>query len=302
MDWKKGIQESKKPKHKIKNGLLIGFASIALFTVTLATIELMDFPVLKIGKSYIRQISSKVQALAAEETEDSLPNESNISGIIINGKEYKFTDEKTEYTIDLPYNTEDMITIEYIKKNENQTIIGQNKYIMTEYNKIINIEVFSEDKSNITTYSINLQKEYNAYLKNIEILGYILIPEFNSEILDYKIALPNDVTSINMFATAWDKSSSINIEGQDNVGNGKEITLTVTNEKAGEPITYTITCVDSESIYNYNYTGKYETFTVPHTGSYKFELWGARGRRCTKKWKIIWTIWKRWICFTERLS
>ena len=36
-------------------------------------------------------------------------------------------------------------------------------------------------------------------------------------------------------------------------------------------------CVLSDEVWNYPYTGDYQTFTVPRTGYYKLEVWGASG-------------------------
>lgn len=36
-----------------------------------------------------------------------------------------------------------------------------------------------------------------------------------------------------------------------------------------------------DAIYEYNYTGSYQTFTVPYTGVYKIELWGGQGGSST---------------------
>ena len=40
---------------------------------------------------------------------------------------------------------------------------------------------------------------------------------------------------------------------------------------------YSITCEKALEENNYSYSGGYQEFTVPYTGTYKFECWGARG-------------------------
>ncbi len=150
---------------------------------------------------------------------------------------------------------------------------------MTGYEKTIIFDVLAEDKKNKKRYTLNLRRSNNAYLKNIELPGYNLFPEFTPEETNYTINLPKDreVTSVNVFASAWDESSKITIEGQDNIGIGSKITITVTNAYIAEPMVYTITCVDSDQVHNYDYKGAYQEFVVPYTGMYKFEVWGARG-------------------------
>ena len=50
-------------------------------------------------------------------------------------------------------------------------------------------------------------------------------------------------------------------------------TLTVSNVKSAT--TCTVTYI--KTLYEFNYTGNYQTFVVPINGKYKFELWGAKG-------------------------
>lgn len=171
--------------------------------------------------------------------------------------------------------------MEYIKLNENQEIKGETEYIMTEYEKTVIFDVWAEDKKNKRTYTIKFMRNPNVYLKNIELPGYNLFPEFTEEETNYTISLPKDreISFVNIFATAWDKASQIEIEGQDNIGAGKTVTITVTNAYVAEPMVYKITCVDSDTVNNYAYKAAYEEFIVPYTGIYKFEVWGARGGR-----------------------
>ena len=152
---------------------------------------------------------------------------------------------------------------------------------MTVYEKTIIFDVWAEDKKNKKRYTLNLKRSNNVYLKNIELPGYNLFPEFTEEETNYTINIPKDreVISANIFATAWDESSKITIEGQDSIGIGNVITITVTNSYIAEPMIYTITCVDSDQVHNYDYKGAYQEFVVPYTGTYKFEVWGARGGR-----------------------
>lgn len=276
----KGKEKTKESKSKLKSGLLISLTCIAICTSTLAIMELTGFSMSKIEK-YVKVFAEDEQISESEEDKTKLSDEASLNGIIINGTEYPFTENETKYPINLPYSTNDMLKIEYLKKNENQEIKGENEYIMTEYSKTISFEVLSEDKSNKILYTIDLEKGYNAYLKNIELPGYNLFPEFSSEETNYTISLPKDreVTSVNIFATAWDKASNIKIEGQNSVSVGSKITITVTNDNAPEPMVYTITCVDSDTVHNFDYKGEYQEFIVPYTGSYKFEVWGARGGR-----------------------
>ena len=55
---------------------------------------------------------------------------------------------KINYDLMLEYNIEDVLTIEYLKANENQTVKGDTKVVLTKNSKTISFNVLSEDKTN----------------------------------------------------------------------------------------------------------------------------------------------------------
>lgn len=46
---------------------------------------------------------------------------------------------------------------------------------------------------------------------------------------------------------------------------------------AGKTASASTTLKVVQAVYEYAYTGNYQTFTVPYTGTYMFEVWGAQG-------------------------
>ncbi len=46
---------------------------------------------------------------------------------------------------------------------------------------------------------------------------------------------------------------------------------------AGKTASASTTLKVVQAVYEYAYTGNYQTFTVPYTGTYTFEVWGAQG-------------------------
>jgi len=58
---------------------------------------------------------------------------------------------------------------------------------MTGYEKTIIFDVWAEDKKNKKRYTLNLKRSNNVYLKNIELPGYNLFPEFTEEETNYTI-------------------------------------------------------------------------------------------------------------------
>lgn len=99
------------------------------------------------------------------ETENTDPSTAFIRGVKINNKEYLFEDNKINYDLMLEYNIEDVLTIEYLKANENQTVKGDTKVVLTKNSKTISFNVLSEDKTNKNTYTLNLTRTHSAYLK-----------------------------------------------------------------------------------------------------------------------------------------
>ncbi len=262
---------SRKYKKAIKKKILTTFASIALLTSTLAVIKLTGIPMSEKINDIISQ--TKIRVL----TDQSDSNTAFINGIKINNKEYLFEENKINYDLTLDYDVEEILTIEYLKANENQTIKGEEKVVLTDNSKTISFEVISEDKSNKNTYTLNLEKEHSAYLKNIEVNSFELSPEFNDKTTEYTVNILDNVTSLNVYAIAYDKESTITIKGNEDITIGSVITITVTNPYVTEAMLYSITCEKALEKNNYTYSGGYQEFIVPYTGTYKFECWGARG-------------------------
>lgn len=269
---------SRKYKRAVKKKILTTLASIALVTSTLATIKLTGISVPEKIDEVINQAKISLLANVDEDNLETIDTSSAfIHGVKINNKEYLFEENQLNYNLTLDYNIEDGLTIEYLKSNENQTIKGDEKVLLVENSKTISFEVTSEDKTNKNTYTLNLEKEHSAYLKNIEINSFALNPEFNDKTTEYTVNILDTVTSLNVYAIAYDKKSTVTIQGNENVTIGSTITITVTNPYITEPMVYILTCQKASEENNYKYSGGYQEFIVPYTGTYKFEVWGARG-------------------------
>ena len=74
-------------------------------------------------------------------------------------------------------------------------------------------------------------------------------------------------------------TSSIITTGSVNVNQPGTYILTynVSDLAGNEAVTKTRTIEVIQTIYNFNYTGNSQTFSVPYSGNYKIELWGAQG-------------------------
>lgn len=90
-----------------------------------------------------------------------------------------------------------------------------------------------------TTPSIDVNKTYskNNYLKNLNIEGYELTPEFNKDTLEYTVTLEPGTESVNIIASLEDATASIKGDGAVSVTEGiNTINITVTAENGNEKI------------------------------------------------------------------
>lgn len=127
----------------------------------------------------------------------------------------------------------------------------------------------TDSSGNVGTYSLNLLVKDSVapiftYTKNIT-QDYVYYELFASDegsgVKDY--SFDGGVT--------WTKENSRNLQC--------DATVTLAVEDYAGNISYkevTTTCLD---VWNYSYTGDYQTFTALYTGWYKIELWGASGGR-----------------------
>ena len=90
-----------------------------------------------------------------------------------------------------------------IAENSNSTItITGNDNLKTGLNTI-NISVKSEDKTKETNYKIYVTKtsnieNANANLENLAVEHGSLIPEFNTNVTNYKVEVSNNIENVNV--------------------------------------------------------------------------------------------------------
>lgn len=107
------------------------------------------------------------------------------------------------------------------------------------------VEIPSTVNSKTITISEPVPKSTNAYLKSFGVTGYDTTPAFNKDTLDYKVTVPNSVSSVTITAAVEDSKASVNrttlnatnlIAGSDN-----KYSFTVTAEDGTTKKTYTMT-------------------------------------------------------------
>ena len=117
--------------------------------------------------------------------------------------------------------------------------------------KNVKVTVTAEDGTT-KDYAITLSraKSTDATLNNLTVSEGILTPTFNKNTLNYTVNVDNDVTSIEILATATDSNATVTGTGTKQLNTGDNtVTIKVTSESGSEN-TYTINVIRAKSSNN----------------------------------------------------
>lgn len=160
--------------------------------------------------------------------------------------EPEFSPTRTYYTLILEPNTKNIVlqatptdkTLDYeIKGNEN----------LKEGENLITITVYSKDKSDSNTYTINAlitdePEKYNALLNTLIIDNYPFNEEFFPEVFNYTTTSLTTQNIVDVFAYPQNSNATIKISGNTNLSDSQNtITIDVTSENKLSTRQYTIT-------------------------------------------------------------
>ena len=110
----------------------------------------------------------------------------------------------TDYVVYVP-NENETATISFIKHDPDAQVSinwvkvnGSTEEVPIEvgHNKI-EIRVTKDEETRLYTIDIIRQEASNTYLMDLQIVGRTLSPEFNKEVLEYNLTVPNNVTQVN---------------------------------------------------------------------------------------------------------
>ena len=194
---------------------------------------------------------TNVQAPAGNQPASSNTNlkilQLNIEGINPN-----FSPENTQYYLTIPETIENIgITAEPEDSKSTVQISGNNN-IQIGANQII-ISVTAENGTQ-KDYTINVTKTdnagiANANLENLAIENATLIPEFNSEIMDYTAEVFGEMDKLNILAVPQNENAHINIEGNEKLQYGEnQIKITVLAEDGLTSKVYNIVVTKSKAV------------------------------------------------------
>ncbi len=120
------------------------------------------------------------------------------------------------------------LNITAIPNNSDANVrINGNDNLNEGINKIT-IDVTSKDKTSKSTYTINLTKtknleDANANLETLAIENVLLEPIFDTNTLNYKASISNNIENLNIFAVPENANGKVEIEGGSNLREGTNI-------------------------------------------------------------------------------
>ena len=195
----------------------------------------------------------------------------------------EFSPIKTSYIIDVDMYTH-TIDLEGIPFEETEKIVGNGTYELELGDNIINIYVTSQS-GDTKIYEINVRRKtleegyHTSELQKIEIKNFDTI-YFEKDVYEYDLTINYATISLSVTPYAYDEEAIVKLSGFGYIKKSGTAIITVT-EPNSEPTVYKINIIKegapTETEFEYNYTGNYQTFEATATGYYKVELWGGYG-------------------------
>src|SRR5574344_2712133 len=198
-----------------------------------------------------------------------------IDGTSITG----FSPEVLTYNITASYKL-DTFDLEGVVARTSQTVYGNGTTTTKSGNNQFIITVVSEDGKSTIDYTLNIYRPHSSKLKTLKFGEYELNTDFNPEILTYSVTIPSTTLSLDVTATPYDEEATTKATGFGYINMSGKGTIIVT-EPNSTPTTYTIV-ITKEAAYasstdTFGYTGTYQEYIAPATGTYEFDVWGAQG-------------------------
>lgn len=155
----------------------------------------------------------------------------------------EFSKDVTEYDLTVGEDVESIKVNAVANDDAAKVEVTGNDSLLMGLNTV-EIKVTAEDGTE-KTYKINVTrgKVDPLGLSELTIEGYTLAPEFNSEVYEYTLDIPDlSVTSLNINAISNMENATVEITGEDNLIQGENvITILVKSEDGENTATYQIT-------------------------------------------------------------
>ena len=156
----------------------------------------------------------------------------DIQGLVPN-----FDKDIEEYYLVVPNYTQS-IDIFAIGENPNASVEINGNTELKEKTSDIHIKVTSADKTQSKVYIIHVSKEDDLEMANtnLEILAIedaLLNPPFDASETNYKVEVPNQTESLNIFAVPENEQATVQIIGKDNLKEGNNLVTVIVKAQNG---------------------------------------------------------------------
>ena len=218
-------------------------------------------------------------------TYDNLDDDNTLKSLTANPGTLSPTFDKDTltYTVNLPSN-QAMTTIDAKANSKDAIVSGLGEYTVAAGESTTANIVVTAENGTTKTYTVTISREavteHSTKLESLTIAEYPnFIRGFDSDTLTYNLKVSAKTYDLNITATPFDDEAVVTITGDHNLGNdGGAITITVTHDGIAST-TYTInyTREKSNKTSGFGCTNNVQTYTVPYSGKFKIEAWGAQG-------------------------
>ena len=208
-----------------------------------------------------------------------------------------FDPDVNEYILDLDLYTPE-VDIEGTIPPGNLEITGNGIYsLKAGATKIVNIFVTDTVTGAVNTYAITVRRAKLNDGEHTTFLQYVKNPNHEDitiykDVYTYNLPISYGKVTVNLTAIPYDNDVKIEYIGNDFLERDTGIVkIKVTDPYATPSETiYTFNYTRETTVeqindrYEYDYTGNYQTFSVPMTGDYRIETWGAQGGSMESGW------------------
>lgn len=122
------------------------------------------------------------------------------------------------------------------------------------------------------------EKSKDSSLKELAIAEGAITPEFNKDVKEYALTVPNEITSVNVTATPTDSKAKATVEGNTELKEGENTVTVIVTAENGDKTNYTIKVTRSRAkislqslVIKYENENK-ELIEIPLNPDFKFDV------------------------------
>lgn len=233
----------------LKGEIISGIGKVSLKEGETTTVNV----VVKAEAGNTETYTLKIKRRTAEEETQSA-SDATLKNLGINPKEYDFSGfkkDQTEYSVEVP---NEIKTVEiYAEATDSKAqVTGTGEIELNEGANEAKVEVVAQDGTK-KTYTITITRKASEVattslentkfgLSDLTIAGQTISPAFKNDVYSYTVGVKEDLSSLDIKATATYSDAKIEIVGNENLQQGENtITIIVKNEKTNQTATYQIT-------------------------------------------------------------